>query len=193
MIKDEEEMVKDERGTLNLLRAQKSPEGMREDVGRGRSRCSRSLIAGLWSLVRGSRSRVSVLAVLLVVAGSALAQPAQSQAPTFKYYAWGQVRSPGAYVLGVSPDLMELLSAAGGPTQYANVRRVVLIRSTTQQREIINLKTMMFSGQVVSLSPGDIVIVPNSAWYFIREYMSVTATLVSFATLIFTVMNWVAR
>ena len=190
MIEDEEGMVRDERGTLNLPRGR---EGRGEDVGQ-RTVCGhRALVPGPQLPIFRLRSPISVVAVLLVVAGWALAQPGQPQGPVFKYYVWGQIRSPGAYSLGGSPDLMELLSAAGGPTQYANVRRVVLIRATTQQHEIINLKTMMFSGRIVSLSPGDIVIVPNSAWYFVREYLSATSTLVSFATLIFTVMNWVAR
>jgi hypothetical protein len=54
----------------------------------------------------------------------------------------------------------------------------------------INLKAMLYSGQVVLLSPGDIVIVPSSAWDHIRDYLSVTSTLVSFATLIVTVWYW---
>jgi hypothetical protein len=150
----------------------------------------RSPVSGPRSPVLGLRSPVSVIVTLLLVAGWALAQPAK--APVFKYYVWGQVRGPGAYDLGVSPDLLELLSAAGGPTQYADVSHVVLIRATTQQRVTINLKTMLLSGQIVSLSPGDMVMVPNSAWYSVREYLSVTTTVVSFATLVFTIMNWVA-
>jgi hypothetical protein len=160
----------------------------------------RKTISGHWSLVPRPRSPVSgfrspacVVAALLVIAGWALAQPARSEAPVFKYYVWGQVRSPGAHSLGASPDLMELLSAAGGPTQYADVRHVVLIRATTQQRMNINLKKMLFSGQIIPLSPGDIVMVPNSAWYSIREYFSITTTVVSFTTLVFTIMNWVSR
>jgi hypothetical protein len=192
-MKAEDGMVKDDRGTLDLPRRREGHAVKGEDMGRG-------TVCGRWSLVRsprlpvsGLRSPVSVVAALLVVAGWALAQPALPQAPVFKYYVWGQVRGPGAYDLGASPDILELLSAAGGPTEYADTRHVVLIRATTQQRVNINLKTMLFSGQVISLSPGDIVLVPNSAWYSVQQYLSVTTTLVSVATLIFTVMTWVAR
>ena len=185
-------MVKDERVTLNLPRRREG-HVVKGDTGRG-------TLSGRWSLVRsprlpisGFRSPASVVAALLVVAGWALAQPAQPQAPVFNYYVWGQVRAPGAYNLGASPDIVELLSAAGGPTEDANLRHVVLIRATTQQRVNINVKTMLFSGQIISLSPGDIVIVPSSAWYTVFRYLSVTTTLVSVATLIFTVMTWVAR
>jgi len=131
-----------------------------------------------------------------VVAGWALAQPVSSstsQAPVFKYYVWGQVRVPGAYSLGANPDIVELVSAAGGPTQYADVRHVVLVRAVTQQRTSVNLKKMLGSGQVVPLYPGDVVMVPNSAWYSIRDGLSVTTTIVSLATLVFTILNWVAK
>jgi hypothetical protein len=177
-MKDEDGMVKDERGMLNLPRWRER-HVVKGGMGRG--------------TVCGCRFPVAVVAALLVVTGWALAQPAQPQAPVFNYYVWGQVRAPGAYNLGASPDIVELLSAAGGPTEYADTRHVILIRATTQQRVNINLKKMLFSGQVISLSPGDVVLVPNSAWYSVQQYLSVTTTLVSVATLIFTIMTWVAR
>jgi hypothetical protein len=192
MMKDEKGMAKDERGTLNLPRRREG-QAVKGDMGRGTA-CGRwSLIRGHRFSVSGLRSPVLVVAALLVVAGWALAQPAQLQAPVFNYYVWGQVRNPGAYNLGASPDIVELLSAAGGPTEDANLRHVVLIRATTQQRVNINVKKMLFSGQIISLSPGDIVIVPSSAWYTVFRYLSVTTTLVSVATLIFTIMTWVAQ
>jgi hypothetical protein len=131
---------------------------------------------------------------LLALLALAVQAPAQSgysppsQAPVFKYYVWGQVRSPGAIILGGNPDLMELLSAAGGPTEYADVMHVVLIRATTQQRMKINLKKMLYAGQVIPLSPGDVVMVPNSLWYRIRDGISIATTLSSLATLVLSVM-----
>jgi len=133
--------------------------------------------------------RQSVVVALLVVAGWALAQPTGSRAPVFKYYVWGQVRSPGAYSLGGNPDLLELLSAAGGPTQYADVRHVVLVRATTQKQIKVDLKKMLTAGQVVPLSPGDVVMVPNSPWYIIRDGISIVTTVVSFTTLVLVIVN----
>lgn len=185
MMKDERGMVKDEGGARNPPRRHECDGESRLRGPACGSRC------GPRSSVSGLRSPVCVVVALLLIAGWTLAQP--GPAPTFKYYVWGQVRSPGAHSLGPSPDLMELLSAAGGPTQYADVRHVVLVRATTQQRVNINLKAMLFSGQIVLLSPGDIVLVPNSAWYSIREYFSITTTVVSFATLVFTILNWVSK
>jgi protein involved in polysaccharide export with SLBB domain len=136
------------------------------------------------------------LLALLALAAQAPAQPGSSptsQAPVFKYYVWGQVRSPGAISLGGNPDLMELLSAAGGPTEYADVMHVVLIRATTQQRMKVNLKKMLYAGQVVPLSPGDVVMVPNSPWYRIREGFSIVTTVTSMATLVLVIMNGVGK
>ena len=81
-----------------------------------------------------------------------------------RVYVWGQVRAPGAYSFIASPDILELLSAAGGPTENANLKRVILIRAVTQTRMRINLSAMLNKGQVVRLSPGDVVIVPSSGW-----------------------------
>ncbi len=100
----------------------------------------------------------------------------QAQAPTFKYYVWGQVRTPGAYSLGANPDLIELLSAAGGPTQEANLRRVVLVKAVDQKRTRLNVSRLLAKGNVVPLSPGDVVIVPRSAWYTIRDEFWVVTT-----------------
>jgi len=137
--------------------------------------------------------RQYVVAGLLMVAGWALAQPAQSKVPVFKYYVWGQVRSPGAYNLGSNPDLVELLSAAGGPTQYADVRHVVLVKSITQKQVKVDLKKMLAAGQVIPLSPGDVVMVPNSPWYMIRDGISIVTAAVSLTTLILVIVNGVGR
>ena len=136
---------------------------------------------------------VCVAAALLLAAGWASAQPSSSHAPVFKYYVWGQVRSPGAFSLGANPDIMELLSAAGGPTQYADVRHVVLVQVAAHKRIEVDLKKMLSAGEVVPLSPGDVVTVPNSAWYSIRDGLSIGTTIVSLATLVLTIMNWMSR
>jgi len=141
---------------------------------------------------REGRSSVRLVAVLLVAAGWAWAQPA-SQVTGSKYYVWGQVRSPGAYSFIASPDILELLSSAGGPTDNANLKRVVLIRAVTQERMRINLQAMLYAGQVVRLSPGDVVIVPSSPWYYIRDGLAVLTTAASLVTLFLTVMSWTGR
>jgi hypothetical protein len=136
-----------------------------------------------------------ILFGLFALAGWAQAQPARSgsapvsQVPGSKYYVWGQVRAPGAYSFIASPDIVELLSAGGGPTENANLGRVILIQAVTQKRTRINLQKMMDSGQVVRLSPGDVVIVPSSAWSHVRDWLAVLTSGASLASLVLLIMS----
>ena len=133
---------------------------------------------------------------LLALTGVVSAQPVRSgsasaaDVPGSKYYVWGQVRSPGAYSFIASPDIVELLSAGGGPTENANLRRVILIRAVTQKRTRIDLQKMMDSGQVARLGPGDVVIVPSSPWFYIRDGLVVLTSAASLVTVVLTIMNW---
>ena len=149
-----------------------------------------------WCLGGKLRFRVGVLVCcgLMALAGLVQAQPAPgSQVPGSKYYVWGQVRAPGAYSFIASPDILELLSAAGGPTPDANLKRVVLIRAVSQTRTRINLEAMLNKGQVVRLSPGDGVFVPSYAWSSFRDGLAVATTVVSLVTLAITILNWTGR
>jgi hypothetical protein len=136
------------------------------------------------SHMTGTAARLG-LALVLVVAGLPVPAVAQTpwsggtqpaQAPVFKYYVWGQVRMPGAYSLGASPDIVELLSAGGGPTQEANLKRVVLVRAVSKERVRVNVEQMLADGDMVPLSPGDVVIVPRSWWYTVRDQFVVVST-----------------
>jgi len=137
-----------------------------------------------------SRFRILMCIGVLALAGAVSAQSAPgSQTPGSKYYVWGQVRSPGAYSFIASPDIVELLSAGGGPTENANLGRVVLIRAVTQKRTRIDLQKMMGSGQILRLAPGDVVIVPSSPWYNLRDWLAVVTSVGTVVTLVLTIMN----
>jgi len=139
---------------------------------------------------------MSICIALALSAGIISAQPVRSgsapvsQLPGSKYYVWGQVRSPGAYSFVAAPDIFELLSAGGGPTESANLKRIVLIRAVTQKRSSVNLQAMLDSGQILRLSPGDVVIVPTSAWYSIRDGLTVVTSVATLVTLAITILNW---
>jgi protein involved in polysaccharide export with SLBB domain len=140
----------------------------------------------------GRELKLVFIAALLAAGGGASAQPAASsmlQGAGSACYVWGQVRSPGAYGFVANPDILELLSAGGGPTENADLRRVVLIRAVSQERLSINLQAMLASGQVVRLAPGDVVIVPSSPWYHVRDWISIVTVASTLATLAMTVVN----
>ena len=140
------------------------------------------------------RLRVVFAAVLFGLGGRALAQPpspSPSQSPGPAYYLWGQVRSPGAYCFVASPDMLELLSAAGGPTENANLRSIVLIRAVTQKLTGVNLQAMLASGQVLRLSPGDVIIVPSASWLHVQDWPSMLTVASTLVTLTLTIANQV--
>lgn len=120
-------------------------------------------------------------------ADSEVAVPPLAQPPAFKYYVWGQVRSPGAYRLSTHPDIWELLSAAGGPTEQADMSRLVLISAVSQQRRRLNLKELLDSGSGILLSPGDVVLVPRSFWYTLRDQLAIASSVAVFVNLYFTI------
>jgi protein involved in polysaccharide export with SLBB domain len=151
------------------------------------------------SPVFGLKRCMAVCLALAFSAGMVSAQPARSgsapvsQLPGSKYYVWGQVRSPGAYSFIAAPDIFELLSAGGGPTESANLKQIVLIRAVTQKRTRVNLQAMLDSGQILRLAPGDVVIVPTSAWYSIREGLTIVTSVATLVTLAITILNWMGK
>ena len=78
-----------------------------------------------------------------------------------KYYIQGEVLKPGPYPLVVPTTIMEGLANAGGFRDFANTRKIAILRGT--QRLKFNYKDVR-SGkrleQNVLLQPGDQIIVP---------------------------------
>jgi len=174
------------------FRRQKSAEEGAKDkvtgtrqVRSAKGRHTRSWHSALSALLCPSSLRLGILLILLAGIGVAQVRPGdlKPQASGSKYYVWGQVRSPGAFSFLAAPDLFELISAAGGPTEDANLTRVIIIRAVSQTRTRINLQAALNKGELVRLSPGDVVMVPSSAWYRIRTGLTVFTTIVSMLTL----------
>lgn len=137
---------------------------------------------------------IAVCLVLALMAAMTTAQPLRSgegtpnQMSGSQYYVWGQVRAPGAYSFVAAPDIIELLSTAGGPSGDANLSRVVLIRAVTNKRMRVNLRAMLASGQVLRLSPGDVLIVPSTSWPSFRDGLTVLTSLASLTTAVISII-----
>jgi len=82
-----------------------------------------------------------------------------------------------------------LLSAGGGPTDQADVSRVVLVRGIDQKRVPLNLKDAIGSGRLIPLTPGDVVIVPRAIWYTFRDELAIVTSLAIFVNLYFTIVS----
>jgi polysaccharide export outer membrane protein len=78
-----------------------------------------------------------------------------------KYYMNGLVSHPGEYLLTVPTTLLEAISKAGGLQDFANQKKIYILRGSTQipfnYKEVSRGKKM---DQNVLLQPGDQVFVP---------------------------------
>ncbi len=91
---------------------------------------------------------------------------------TVKYFSkkqiflMGEVKRPGGYPYKEDMRLLELISLAGGFTQYAGVRNIKIYRGEKEKQQtiIVNLEEILNSGDITKdfvLQPGDIVEVPK--------------------------------
>ena len=82
-----------------------------------------------------------------------------------KVYVSGEVRTPGVYPLRGETTLLQVIPMAGGFTEWADQKKVLIIRKESEKdkRIVVNYKKIV-SGEDMSynvvLKPGDTVIVP---------------------------------
>ncbi len=84
-----------------------------------------------------------------------------------KVNVWGRVLKPGQYNIPSGTNLIELLSAAGGPVSRARLSSVRLVRNYRGEEKIIdiNIKRYLKTGNpnlIPELMPGDTIIVSGS-------------------------------
>jgi hypothetical protein len=130
--------------------------------------------------------------------GSSQYQLRQSQGAFFDYSdpesinirvaIWGFVRFPGKYAIPISSTLNDLLSFAGGPTDDAHLDKLKLVRiAEDSSQSVIDLgyEDVMWEKDVkklssnISLTAGDILIVPGEQRLYFRDYLSITLSVVS--------------
>ena len=107
--------------------------------------------------------------------------------PLVRAAVWGQVNKPGLYYLPGSPDLMELLSNAGGPSPGADLSRMLLIRERDGSRTRVNLNRITAKPEPLFLTPGDVVVVPESFWGKVQRNLPVIATVATVVNLVVTI------
>jgi polysaccharide export outer membrane protein len=79
-----------------------------------------------------------------------------------KYFIQGEVLKPGPNPLVVPTNVLEALVNAGGFKDFANTKKIEIIRSTGERfkfnyKDVIHGKHME---QNILLKPGDIIVVP---------------------------------
>jgi polysaccharide export outer membrane protein len=87
------------------------------------------------------------------------------EANSFKVYISGQISKPGIYRLRSDTTLAQIISMAGGLTEWANQKKIIIIRkeSGKEKRFTINYKKIVKGEDLDSniiLKSGDTIIVP---------------------------------
>lgn len=88
------------------------------------------------------------------------------EANSFKVYVSGQVRSPGVYRLRSETTLLQIIPMAGGFTDWADKKKILIIRKEggKEKRIVVNYKKLIKGddpGSNVILKAGDTIIVPD--------------------------------
>jgi polysaccharide export outer membrane protein len=87
------------------------------------------------------------------------------EANSYKVYVTGMVRSPGVYRLRSETTVFQIISLAGGFTEWANQRKIMIVRKEDgrEKRIKVNYKKIMGGsdpGSDVTLKAGDTIIIP---------------------------------
>jgi hypothetical protein len=146
--------------------------------------CALILFFSLFSVHAFAQTSQSGLAPTLPSASAAsyyyIAKPGEL---TMQVNVWGFVKNPGRYEVASSTDLIQLISFAGGPVQYAKLDEVKLTRqilndSTGAKQEfILNLEHLdKLNQSSLALYPGDTIFIDHTAWLTIRDVFSVVTT-----------------
>jgi polysaccharide export outer membrane protein len=101
-----------------------------------------------------------------------------------KIYVLGQVNRPGQYSLKDKTTILAAISLAGGANDRGSIRDVVLMRGdpAKPQKVKVNFKKLFDTGdlsQDLALSPGDIVVVPDSKKFDWNKVTSIISAIVN--------------
>ena len=107
----------------------------------------------------------------------------------------GEVQKPGEYRVHDQTDLLELLSKAGGPTQFSRLSSITVRRTSggflageaTPKIEVlhVNLAEALHEGKRTSLpllKPDDVVLVPTNSWHTWKDFSAILRDLSVVAT-----------
>ena len=89
-----------------------------------------------------------------------------SETNSFKVYVTGQVRTPGVYRLKSETSILQIITMAGGFTDWANQKKILIIRKEDgkEKRIIVNYKKIVKGEDPKSniiLKAGDTIIIPD--------------------------------
>ena len=103
---------------------------------------------------------------------------------------WGQVNSPGSYLVYDGVDLATLISITGGPKSGANLKKIRLFRelpdATGELTLSIDLEKFLKSGDrgdFTRVLPNDTFVIPQSFSSYVVSNLNIVNTLLNFYNL----------
>ena len=118
----------------------------------------------------------------------ALYDYSDADAINIKVLVWGYVHYPGQYIIPSNSGVNDLLALAGGPLPDANIDDLRLLKTykdSTQTMIKFNYNDMLWNSHLTrkiippKLSAGDILLVPGSPRWFLKDYLGLTLAIVS--------------
>ncbi len=107
---------------------------------------------------------------------------------------WGEVREPGEYHVPAGTNILELISKAGGPTEYANLGKVKVTHNSSGSERAFKVNLNRFLDKenyqvVLELQKGDVIRVSRNGWSKWRTAIRVVADVAIIAN----VYYWLTR
>jgi hypothetical protein len=95
-------------------------------------------------------------------------------------HVWGEVNKPGLYRVPDGSTVLDAISLAGGPTQFAALSKVKLTHpeGVSPRRQKIDLDKYSDGrngGDLPVLKPGDMITVPRNARFFWKDAVQILA------------------
>lgn len=95
-------------------------------------------------------------------------------------HVWGEVNRPGLHRVPDGSTVLDAISLAGGPTQYASVSKVRLTHAGNDSRRSQKIDIDRYAqgsegSQPPVLRPGDMITVPRNARFFWKDAVQLLA------------------
>ncbi len=125
-----------------------------------------------------------------------------ADAINIKVLVWGYVQFPGQYIIPSTSSVNDLLALAGGPLPDANIEDLRLFKTYKDSSQTLikfNYNDLLWNNRlsqkinIPTLGAGDILLVPGSPRWFLKDYLGITlsviSTLSSIAVLLVTILK----
>jgi polysaccharide export outer membrane protein len=131
-------------------------------------------------------------AVLTLLTVNVFAQPSdfkkddfylgQNQQLEIEIHVWGEVNRPGVYRVPDGSTVLDVISRAGGPTQYAALGRIKVSHTLgqnprTEKSDLDKYLSKEKADTLMVMMPGDAVMVPRNARFFWKDAVRFVADL----------------